>query len=233
MSADATPRRHRKAKARHGLSRVRFAPAALVAGALATGALALSMNGTLAAFTASITNGNNTTTNGTLVMQETQTINGTTTTCNSTDTNSVATNTATCNTINKFGGATNLVPGGTSTATITITNTGTATASTFTLLPSACAQSGNVTNSATDLCSKMTINATKTIGGTTSAVGTAGATLDGWKTGAGATGYPIGSVAPNASVSFTFTVTLPSGLGNTYQGLTASQPILWTFSAGS
>ena len=210
--------------------RRRFAPLAVVAGVGATAALALSMTGTLSAFTAQITNSANTVTDGTLVMSETQTVGANTTTCNSTDTNSVAVNSATCTTINKFGGVTNLVPGGTSSATIAIANTGTATASSFTLTPGTCVQTGNVTGSATDLCSKVTIKLDKVVGGTTTNVIPAGTTLAAANTNGA---YSINAMAPAASVTFNFTVTLPAGLGNTYQGLTATQPLVWLFTAGS
>ena len=38
-------------------------------------------------------------------------------------------------------------------------------------------------------------------------------------------------VTPGQSISFTFAVTLSSSAGNTYQGLTASQPLVWTFTS--
>ncbi|MHA3701166.1 hypothetical protein ACXR2U_03195 [Jatrophihabitans sp. YIM 134969] len=210
--------------------RRRFAPLAVLAGVGATAALALSTTGTLSAFTAQITNSANTVTDGTLVMTESQTVGQATTTCNSTDTNSVAVNSATCTTINKFGGVANLVPGGTSSATIVISNTGTATASAFTLTPGACAQSGNVAGSATDLCSKMTIKLDKVVGGTTTNVIPAGTTLAAANTNGA---YNINSMSPNAAVTFNFTVTLPAGLTNAYQGLTVTQPLVWLFTAGS
>lgn len=217
--------------------RRRLAPLAVVAGVGATAALALSMTGTLSAFTAQITNSANTVGNGTLVMTETQSVGQTTTTCNSTDTNSVATNSATCSTINKYGGVTNLVPGGSSSATVTIANTGTAAASSFTLAPSACAQTGNVTGSATDLCSKLLLSVTKTVGGTTTTV-VNNVSLDAFfaanKIGGTAGPLSLGSVAANGgSQTFTFTVTLPAGTGNAYQGLAASQNLTWLFTAGS
>jgi hypothetical protein len=219
-AAHRAPRRSR---------RLRFAPVAVLAGVAATAALALSMNGTLSAFTAQITNSANSAGNGTLIMTETQTVGQSTTTCNSTDSGSVATNSATCTTINKFGGVTNLVPGGTSSASVTISNTGTATAGTFTLTPGTCTQGGSG-GTATDLCSKMTIKVDKVVGGTTTNVIPAGTTLAAANT-AGA--VQLGAVAPAGSVQFNFTVTLPAGLTNVYQGLNVSQPLVWLFSAGS
>lgn len=213
--------------------RRRFAPVALLAAVGATAALALSTTGTLSAFTAQITNGANAVSNGTLVMSETgQKADGTSTTCTSTDSTTVAINSATCTTINKFGYVTNLVPGGTSLASVSISNTGTANAATFTLTPGVCSQSGNVTGSAIDLCSKMTVKVDKVVGGTTTNVIPAGTTLAGANTGGA---LSLGAVAANGAQVYTFNVavTLPAGLGNTYQGLTATQPLVWLFTAGS
>ena len=225
--------RHFARKVGRAATRRRFAPLAVVAGVGATAALALSMTGTLSAFTAQITNSANTVTDGTLVMSETgQNSAGTSVTCTSVDTTTVATNSATCTTINKFGYVTNLVPGGTSSASIQISNTGTANAASFTLAPGACAQSGNVTGSATDLCSKMTIKVDKVVGGTTTNVIAAGTTLAAANT-AGAVSLGTVAAAGAQVYTFNFTVTLPAGLGNTYQGLTATQPLVWQFVAGS
>ena len=41
------------------------------------------------------------------------------------------------------------------------------------------------------------------------------------------------SVTASTTVPFTFVVTLPSGLGNSYAGLQVSQPLTWNFGAGS
>lgn len=206
----------------------RRVPTALLAGVLLSGALAVSVSPSLATFTATLTHGTDTVTSGTLVMSETQSVGGSAT-CLSTTGGSVATNSASCTTINEYGGSLTLVPGGTSTSTVTITNAGTATASTFTLTPSACTQSGDVSGSAADLCSKLTLAVTKTISGTTTTVVTAGTTLAAFSSG-GAISLP--AVAAGGAVSFTFTVTLPV-VGNAYEGLTASQPLTWQFSAGS
>ena len=133
--------------------------------------LASSMNGSLAAFTASITN---TAGSGTVIMQE---ANGGII-CNSTDaTGGVSSNSATCATINKYGGNLAMVPNQTVTTSITIKNTGTAPAATFTLNPGVCAQAtnGSVNGTALDFCTK--VNVKITVGGATPAVytGTAAA----------------------------------------------------------
>jgi hypothetical protein len=191
--------------------------------------LALSMNTSLAAFTASITNSGNTAAAGTLIMQE-QNAAGTTT-CLSTDGTggTVATNAATCATINKYGGSTTMVPGQTVSTTVSIKNVGTAPAASFTLAPGSCTQSGNVTGSATDLCAKLGLVLTQTVGTTTTTITSAGSTLTSLASGGALT--LAAPVAAGATVTFTFAVTLASSAGNTYQGLVASQPLVWTFTS--
>ncbi|MFZ6991796.1 hypothetical protein ACO0E1_07860 [Curtobacterium sp. RRHDQ66] len=208
------------------VKRLRFAPVALIAGIFAAVLLSLSLTGTLSGFAASITNSSNTAASGTLVMQE-QNANASVT-CLSTDGGSVSTNSATCSTINKFGGSTTMTPGVTVNTPITIKNTGTSAASTFTLTPGAtCTQSANGTQNgtATDLCSKM--NLVITSGSTTVFSGT----LASFK-GAAASAFSMPAApAAGASVPFNFAVTLDSSAGNTYQGLAASVPMTWTFTA--
>jgi hypothetical protein len=204
-------------------------PLVLTAGVLGAALLTASATGTLSGFVASIQNSTNTAATGTLVMQEQNA--GATVTCLSTDGGTVSTNTSTCSTINKFGGSTTLVPGGTSVTTVTIKNIGTATANTFTLAPTAvCAQSNNgtVNGSATNLCSTLTLAIS---GGTTVASQTLDAFYAAYRTGGTSGPISIGTVAPGATLSFTYTVTLPSSAANTYQGLQASMPLTWTFNS--
>ena len=209
--------------------RRRLTLVSLLTGMLGVVVLALSMNSSLAAFTASITNSVNTAAAGTVIMEEKNAAG--TVTCLSTDGtgNNVATNTATCATINKYGGSTTMVPGQTVSTTVTIRNTGTAAATGFTLAPGTCTQSGNVTGSATDLCAKLGVVITQTVGGTTSTISPASSTLTSLASGGALT--LAAPVAPNATVTFTFAVTLAAASGNTYQGLAASQPLVWTFTA--
>ncbi len=205
--------------------RRRFTPAVLAGGVLGTVLLSLSMTGTLSAFTAQITNDTNTAASGTLIMKEANAAGDVT--CLSTATGSaVSTNVATCTTINKFGGSKTMLPGTTVTTAITIQNVGTAPASTFTLAPGTCTQSNNgaPNGTATDLCAKMKIVIKS--GAATVFSGTL-ATL-------AATTPPIAiTPAPAAGVTvpFTFDVTLDAAAGNTYQGLSASLPLTWAFSA--
>ncbi|ROQ39541.1 hypothetical protein EDF46_1173 [Frondihabitans sp. PhB188] len=205
--------------------RLRFAPLAIATGVLGAVLLSVSMSGTLSGFVASIQNSTNTTATGALTMQEQNS--GATVTCSSTDGGTVSTNTATCATINKFGGSTTMIPGQTVTTPITIKNTGTVTANTFTLTPgSSCTQSnnGSLNGTATDLCSKLTVVVTNT---TTSATVFSG-TLTALAAG-GAIALP--TQAAGATTGFSFAVTLPSTAGNTYQGLAASLPLTWTYSS--
>lgn len=210
-------------------ARRRLSLVALLTGLVGVAILALSMTSSLAAFTASITNSVNTAAAGTVIMQEQ---NGAgTITCNSTDGagNNVTNNTFTCATINKYGGSTTMVPGQTVTTSVTIKNTGTASVAGFTLAPGTCTQSGNVTGSATDLCAKMGIVINQTVGGTTTTISPASSTLTSLASG-GAIAL-TSPVAAATTITYTFAVTLSSSAGNTYQGLSASQPLVWTFTS--
>jgi hypothetical protein len=206
--------------------RVRFAPLVLATSVAAAALLSVSMSGTLSGFVASITNTNNTAASGSLVMEEKST-GATPVTCLSTDGGSISTNTATCSTINKFGGSTTMVPGQTVSTSITIKNAGTVSANTFTLTPgAACAQSANGTpaGTATDFCSKL--NVVITSGSTTVYSGTAAALA-----GTAAKSLSAAPVTAGTSTPFTIAVTLDSSAGNTYQNLSASLPLTWTFAS--
>ena len=205
--------------------------ALVVLGVVTAGGLSIAapVQGSLGAFTAGITNTGNTTGTGTIVMQE-QNAAGTVT-CTSTDAgltgNDINTDASLCSTIDQYGGTANpLVPGASVATTMTFRNTGTVTATTFTVTPGACTQAaaGGTSGSATDLCAKLTVAITKTVAGVTTAVGSATAAA---LASGGALG--VGSLAAGAALSITVTVTLSSSAGNTYQGLTASQPMVWQF----
>ncbi|MTD15732.1 hypothetical protein GIS00_17500 [Nakamurella sp. YIM 132087] len=197
----------------------RFAPMMVVAGIVGALLLSLSMTGTLSAFTAAITNTTNTAGSGTLILREVGGANS----CVSSD------STASCATINKYGGSTTLVPSdgvtGVSTTTVNFTNTGTATAASFTLKANACTQSG--TGTATTFCSKLNVKiatgATTLFNGTATALATQTAAT------------PIAVTVPTANagstVAVTFTVWLDSTADNTFQGLQASQPLVWTLAS--
>jgi len=208
-------------------ARRRFAPIAIATGVIGAALLATSMSGTLSGFAASITNSNNTAATGALVMQE-QSSDATPITCLSTDGGSVSTNTATCSTINKFGGSTTMIPGQTVTTAISIKNVGSVAASTFTLTPGAtCTQgaNGSLNGTATDLCAKL--NVVIKSGAATVFTGTAASLA-----GAAASAFTMPAApAAGVSVPFTIAVTLNAAAGNTYQGLSASLPLTWTFAS--
>ncbi|WP_353649752.1 hypothetical protein ABLG96_01975 [Nakamurella sp. A5-74] len=200
----------------------------LLTGIAASAILALSFSPTMSAFVASITNSTDTAASGYLTMQESNSDGSVL--CNSTDSTTVSTNAATCATINKYGGSTAMFPGQTITTNITIKNTGTVNATAFTLTPGACTQANNgtVNGTAVDLCSKINIviksGTTTVFSGTLTSLNTGGAINLTALAG-------IGAVAPTIAVPFSFAVTLDSSAGNTYQGLRASQPLVWSFSA--
>lgn len=216
---------------RRAAARRRLTPLALLTGVVGAVVLAFSMNSSLAAFTASIVNSVNTVGEGTLIMTETGPAPGNVTCSSNSGAGGYAgTNSATCATINKYGGVLTLVPGQSTSTTVTITNSGTAPANTFTLAAGTCTQSGGIAGtSATDLCSKLGIVITQTVGSTTTTVSPASSTLASLTTASPLT--LTAPVAPSASVTFTFAVTLPAASGNTYQGLAAAQPLTWTFTS--
>ena len=209
--------------------RTKRAALTLGAGVVASLALSLATSGTLAGFTAQITNSANSAATASLVMQEANAAG--TVTCNSNDptpgTNTINTNAATCSTINKYGGSTTMVPGTPVSTTVTIKNTGTAPANTFTLTPGTCSQSNNgaVNGSAVDLCAKINLTLTQTVSGSTTTI------INNLPlTTVASTVYSLSTpVAAAQTISFNFSVTLLSSVGNTYQGLAASQPLVWQF----
>jgi hypothetical protein len=206
----------------------RVAVPAVIAGGIGSLLLAFSMTPTFSALSAAIQNSTDTAGTGALIMQEANSTG--TILCNSTDGGSISTNSATCATINKYGGNLAMVPGQTVTTAITIKDTGTVAATAFTLTPGACTQSNNGTanGTATDLCTK--INIVITSGSTTVFTGTAAALTSGGAINVLAK-LGTSSVASGASVPFSFAVTLDSSVGNTYQGLQISQPLTWNFGA--
>lgn len=197
-----------------------FVPSVIAAGVLGTGVLALATTGTLSAFAASIENSVNTTKTASLVLQETNSDGSVTCSSSDSDTNAV-----TCATINKYGGQT-LVPGGASTTTVHLTNLGTVTPKTFTLGAGECTQSGSAAfgTAATDLCAKLSLKVYAAATPTGDPV--YDGTLAGFSTPVG-----LAELAPDESQAYTFVVSVPAGLDNTYQGLTASQPLTWTMSS--
>ena len=207
-------------------ARLRTTPLAVVTGLVAAVLMALTMSGTMSAFTASITNSNNTATTGTLLMREVGTP-GATCYSNGSDKASVSTtgNTATCTSNNKFSTAA-LKPGEPTDTGIAIWNDGTLAASSFTLAatgPCAPGKTGSTSGTASDICDKIRV-----------LVVSSGVThFDGTLTQLGASTTPI--TLPPAAASgkkdFLFKTTLAAGASNDYQGLTATVPLTWTFTA--
>ena len=195
----------------------------IISGVFASAIIALSMTPTFSALVASIQNTANAAGTGSLAMQESNSDG--TILCNSTDSTS---NTATCATINKYGGNLAMIPGQTVTTNISIKNTGSVTATSFSLTGGTCTQStnGTVSGTATDLCAKY--NITIKSGSVTIYQGTAAA-LSGQTIDMIAKGIP--AVAAGTTVPFTISAQLDSSASNTYQGLKISQPLTWTFGA--
>ena len=206
----------------------RLALPAIVAGGLSSLLLAFSLTPTFSALTASIRNDVNTAGTGTLIMTETDAAG--TVTCKSTDGtgNGLGVNSATCSTINKYGGSSTMKPGDSVSTKVHIKSTGTVEATTFSVQGGTCTPgtTGSANGGATDICDKMTVKilagSTQVYSGAASAFAAAAPTS--------LSGY-IPLTTSSAGQEFTITVSLPSTLGNTYQGLKISQPITWTFGA--
>ncbi len=206
MSDSTAPRRAKR----------RFSTPVIVAGGLSSLLLSFSFTPTFSALTAAITNSDNTAGTGTLVMQETSGAANCTTD---------ASGTATCSTINKYGGTgTLLAPGGAhQTVNVTIANVGSIDAATFTLDGLACSTADGTGSyhGTGNLCDKLNIKITS--GGATVFDGT-GNQLDAHAA------FPLSAVAAGGSAAFTFDVSFPAGTGdNAYQGRVMSQQLVWTF----
>jgi hypothetical protein len=204
-------------------------------GVVAAVLMTLGVNGTLSSWTqAIITNDTNTAaTVGAPILKETQ---GATTCLSS----SVATNVSTCSTINKYGGTTTpLTPGTSQTADVTFTDVGAAKGSTFSLAPGACSQvpvAGTGSPAANNICTNGDLTvAVSCSPGTTYAAGSAWTDLVSTAVTpsafAAATLTHTAGLAAGASATCRFTVALGAGAGILSQGITASQPLVWTLTA--
>lgn len=191
---------------------VGLAASVLTAAALTTGALG--------AFTAQILNDTNTAGTGTLTMREESGAN----TCDSTDGTTIDGNSATCTDINKYGGDLTMSPTGDPVqTTVVITNTGTIDADEFTLTAGACTQAdnGTVNGSATDFCSVLLVTITR--GGSQVYSGTAA--------GLASQELTLTTLGAGETATFIFSTSIDDAAGNEYQGLRASQPLTWKFTA--
>lgn len=201
----------------------------------------LGASGTLSSWSSAIiTNTNNSVSTGqAVILSESSGAN----TCAS---SSNASNSYSCTTINKYGGAT-LVPGTSTTVTVTFSNTGTKAGSNFQLAPSASCTStytatiGSETAggaSTPNLCSNgdltvaVACNTGSTFGSGTAWV--APYPISAATPGALATSSPYNHAAVlgdlNAGASWTcqFTVALSASAGFADQNITVAQPITWT-----
>ena len=229
-------------RARDGQRRfTRFGGAATLAaaGGVAAVFLTLGVNGTLASWTQAII-GNSTNTVASaaaVILQETG---PGPVTCTSSSSSS---NSATCSTINKYGGtATPLTPNTSQTVTVTFTNTGAANAHTsFVLAPGTCASTYTVTATGETAGAASTPNLC-TNGDLTVAVSCSDGST--YSSGSAWTDLVYTAAAPptttkshtptgsdlNAGSSWTcqFTVTLSSSASVLDQNITVSQPLTWT-----
>ncbi len=223
---------------------------ALAAGLVGTAALALTTTAALGGFTASITNNANSASTGSLVMQE---VVGTTT-CLSTGTGTTtsatvnATNANTTCPANKYGAQTSAVPGGTPVSTnVVITDVGSVAASTLAMNVGGCVATSNPLttyngNDTSGFCSKVDV----TIEDDTTTARCV------YPAGAGACPTPsntynlttLATAYGTAASILPASTTVAAGTSRTYkvtvgvdgtaatnadQGLTATQPITFTF----
>ena len=194
----------------------------IIAGAVASLVLALSVSPSFAAFTASITNSSNTAGSGTVAMTESS---GTAVPCTSTG------DTTDCSTINKYGNNNQMVPGQSVTTAVSIKNTGTVPVSAFTLAPATCSTVNNpdtTVHGTGDLCSKLNLELKS--GNTVIYSGTLAGFTASQNLYTKLGGTPI---AVGATIDFSFKVTLDTSADNTFAGRQASQQMTWTFQAGA
>lgn len=194
---------------------------AVVGGVMAL-MVAFSLTPTFAGIVATITNSVNTASTGTLVMEEKN--HDDSVTCTTTGTGS-----ATCATINKYGGQA-LAPGGSVTTAIKISNKGSIPANGFTVDGGVCSVEnapGASVSGTGDLCEQLTVtiraNGSQVWTGTAKAFET---------TGAHDIKAVVGhAIAANETVNLEIIAALPSNLNANFQGRQISQPITWQFSA--
>lgn len=204
-------------------------------GVLAAVVLVLSVNGTLAAWTAAIVNNDSNTADSakSVVLEESGPDGaGNSTTCTTSGTPG---NSWTCSTINKYGnvgvaatGLTALAPGDSVTTTVTLKNTGSSDASSFTLTPGVCSSvynSGSQVNTTPavgdDLCTQLKV-AVSCTGSTLTVGATPLATFASNGTQTLSTG-----LASGASATCAFTVSLPAATPANYSGQTVTQALAW------
>lgn len=196
--------------------------------------LFLGTNGTLAAWTSAVlTNSTNTAATSTAVILK-EANSGGTITCYS---SASSTNSATCATIDKYGGtATPLTPGSNQVTTVTFSNVGSRAGTSFALAPGTCTQNptaGSGTPAAANVCTNgdLTVAISCSPGSTYSA-GSAWSDLT-YSAAAPPTATKTHTAASgdlNAAASWTcqFTVALAAAAGPTDQNITVTQSLQWT-----
>lgn len=207
---DNAPTKHRR----------RAVPLLWASGAVAAAVLVLGVNGTLSSWsTAIIHNSQDTTSAAESVALSEADASGTV--CKDTSAVTDGTNTATCGTINKYGGTTTpLTPGGAGNqTTVTLANTGSA-AGALTVGADACSKSAGITGAADDICNFVDVavacpTGTAVFSGTLSDFAAAGA-------------EDVSTLAAGDSVDCTFTVSLDADAPSDIAGQVASQPLTWT-----
>jgi hypothetical protein len=207
--ADQNPRPERRATA-----------LLLGGGVIAAVVLLLGVNGTLSSWTTAVIDNTNNNVASAASVSLLETGPGSVT-C---DTAASTTNSATCSTINKYGGtAVPLSPSGSQSVSVNLKNTGTASGD-LVLTADACTHSANLSNAnlTQDLCTQMHVQVTCASPGTLT---TATTTL------AAFTGGSVGTLAANSSTDCTFTLTLPAGTPAEFSGQVASQGLHWTLTA--
>ncbi|HVK29443.1 MAG TPA: hypothetical protein VM575_13970 [Nocardioides sp.] len=211
-------------------------PRGLLVGActLAASLLTLGVSGTLSDWTSAVlTNSTNTVATTTAVILQEVGPDGTaghvTQTCRSSD---AAANSATCSTINKYGGTTSpLAPGGSQVSDVVFTNLGAANASSFVLTPGTCTSSpSSGTPTPTNLCTTDLTVAVSCSAGASYSAGTAWTDLV-YAAGPAASMPTLThtpGLASGASATCRLTVALPAGASVLDQGVSVSQPLSWT-----
>ncbi len=200
----------------------------VISGCVSSLALLLGMSPTMAAFSASITGAANSAGSGTIVMHELDSKGAIV--CMSTDGGGIDLNAATCSGTNNYGGGQGMRPGETAVVAGAIQNAGSVGASSFSLTPGSCVQAtiGDSFGSATDFCSRIlvtiTSGASTIFSGTAASLASAG-TID----VLGRLG--LAKFQPGQQLAFTVTTKVDPAVDNTYEGLTVSQPLTWTFGA--
>jgi hypothetical protein len=199
-----------------------------LSGVAAATLLTLGVNGTLSSWTSAIiTNTTNTAAAAnSVILQETGPA-PTSAVCTSTDGAQTTVNSATCSSINKYGGtSTPLSPGGSQSVAVTMKNTG-SEAGALTLVANTCTSTGALSG-APDLCGELQVKVSCTSPATTyPATGTAA--LATFASATATTPFSVATtLAANSSTICTFTVSLPTNAPPTYAGQTISQPLVWT-----